>query len=324
MNPRFAVILTLGIVFVAACVFFLPCVGPHFYGPTSEIYHIRFDRTLLALFTGGGLALSGLVFQAMFRNPLATPYTLGIASGASFGAALCLNCGTLLGLPAVTALLGVPLGTWGALAGAMLATLLVFLLAAARDSSSNQMLLAGVAVNFFFASLIVLFQCLANPYHTLQLLRWTMGNLSQAIPADNWRLGPVVLIALASLLFLARDLDIMVTGRERGQSLGLDVPRFRKRLLIGTSLLVGLIVSFAGPIGFVGLMTPHICRLFVGASHRALVPLVFLFGGAFLTLCDTAARCVNYPAEIPVGVVTSLLGGPFFLALLLRSDRRLG
>ncbi len=324
MNKRFAAVLILGVFLIAATIFLLPCIGPRFYGWSTQAYRFRFDRTLLAVFAGGGLALAGLVFQAMFRNPLATPYTLGIASGASFGAALCLHSGTLFGISAIGNLLGVPVGTWGALAGALLATLLVFFLSRSKDSSSEQMLLAGVAVNFFFASLIILIQCLSAPHHAMQLLRWTMGNLSQAVPGDNARLGPIVLAALGLLLFFSRDLDVIVTGRERAQSLGVDVRRFRTVLFVLTSLLVGLIVSFAGPIGFVGLMVPHICRHLVGVGHRGLVPVVFLFGGVFLALCDTLARSVNFPAEIPVGVLTSLLGGPFFLVLLLRSEKRLG
>jgi iron complex transport system permease protein len=311
--------------FSIGILFLLPAVGAKWELPDSDIYwKIRFQRSLLAMIAGGGLAITGLVFQAMFRNPLATPYTLGIASGASFGAAVCLQSCTRLGFNLLSGtFLGFPPVSWGAFAGASLAMLIVFALARAKDSSSEQMLLAGVAVNFFFASMIVLLQYLSAPYDTMQILRWTMGGVQNATPADNFRLVPAVLVTTTLLWFFSRELNVIVTGKNRAQSLGITVDRLRNFLFILTSLLVGIIVAVTGPIGFVGLMIPHITRLIVGPDHRLLIPVTFFFGAVFLVLCDTLGRCLFFPSEMPVGIITSLLGGPFFLWLLLRSEKRL-
>ncbi len=314
----------LGLVLVAlAALFLLPLISANGQLPTPKIYwSFRFPRTLLAGLAGGGLALAGLVFQALFRNPLATPYTLGIASGASFGAALCLQSAVYLGLPVAGGVfigfLGIPLLSWGAFAGAFLAMLIVYGLSQSRDSSSEQMLLAGVAVNFFFAGLIVLLQYVSAPHDALQMLRWTMGGVQDAMNIDNQRLAPIVFTAAVILFFFSRELNVITTGRERALSLGVDVDRFRNILFVLTSLLVGAIVSVTGPIGFVGLMVPHLCRLVVGPHHQRLIPATVLFGGLFLAVCDTLGRCLFHPGSLPVGIVTGLLGGPFFLWLLLR------
>ncbi len=308
---------------VTMALFLLPLISSNGKLPTPEIYwKLRFPRTLLAGIAGGGLALAGLVFQAMFRNPLATPYTLGIAGGASFGAALCLRSAVKLGLPiasgAYFGFLGIPLVSWGAFAGALLAMFVVYGLSRTRDASSEQMLLAGVAVNFFFGGLIVLLQYVSAPHDAMQMLRWTMGGVQDAMNVDNVRLGPIVLISATILFFFSRELNVITTGRERAQSLGVDVDRLRTILFVLTSLLVGAIVSVTGPIGFVGLMVPHLSRLLVGPNHRRLTPVTFLVGGLFLAICDTLGRCLVFPGSLPVGILTGLLGGPFFLWLLLK------
>ncbi|MDR3233186.1 MAG: iron ABC transporter permease [Planctomycetaceae bacterium] len=300
----------------------LPCLGQTFYLPGTEIYALRFFRTLLALIAGSGLALCGLVFQAMFRNPLATPYTLGVASGAAFGAAVCLQSAVRLGLPIMIPTLltlSLPAVTFGAFAGAVLAMGIVFALSQYKDASSEQMLLAGVAVNFFFSSMIVLLQYLSAPHDAFQILRWTMGGVQNAAARDCILLAPMVLALFGFLLFQSRTLDVFVTGQERAISLGVNVVRFRMLLFFLTSLTVGGIVSVTGPVGFVGLMVPHISRLVFGAGHYRLIPMTALLGAVFLAVCDTLGRWIFYPAELPVGIITSLLGGPFFLWLLRRS-----
>jgi len=158
----------------------------------------------------------------------------------------------------------------------------------------------------------------------MQILRWTMGGVQNAVASDNGRLGPAVLIAVFFLWFFSRELNVIVTGRDRAQSLGINVIRLRTILFVLTSMLVGAIVAVTGPIGFVGLMVPHVARMLVGPDHRRLIPVTFLLGSIFLALCDTLGRCLLFPSELPVGIVTSLLGGPFFLWLLLRSEKRLG
>jgi iron complex transport system permease protein len=301
---------------VIGAAIFLPCAGQTFYSFGSEIYWLRFHRTLLAVIAGGGLALSGLVFQALFRNPLATPYTLGIASGAACGAAVCLQSTIRLGLPLLIGTL--PTVSFGAFLGASLAMGIVFFFSRSRNASAEQMLLAGVAVNFFFSSMIVLLQYVSAPHDAFQILRWTMGGVQNAAAADNVRLCPVVLLLWIVLLFHARTLNVFVTGNDRAKSLGVNAALFRTIFFIVTSLTVGAIVSVTGPIGFVGLIIPHMTRLLTGPDHRLLIAATGLSGALFLAVCDTAGRCLFYPAELPVGVITSLLGGPFFLWLLIR------
>lgn len=340
---RYRILLTMLILLSVCAVFLLPILGRTLHYPIlppslqmivesgqedvsddSPIYRMRLHRTLLAVLAGGGLALGGLVFQSLFRNPLATPYTLGIASGASLGAALCLRSTYWLGVSAMESLLGIPWVSFGAFAGAMLAMSVVYALGRYKDTSSEQMLLAGVAVNFFFSSMIVLLQYVSAPHDAMQMLRWTMGGVQNAVLADCLRLGPIVFVVCGVLLFLARELNVIVTGRERAQSLGVNVVQLRMILFITISIMIGAIVAVTGPIGFVGLMVPHIARLVVGPNHARLVPVSFFGGAVFLACCDTVSRIAFYPAELPVGIVTSLLGGPFFLWLLLRSERRLG
>ena len=295
----------------------LPCVGRTFYLPGSEIYWLRFHRTALALIAGGGLALAGLVFQAMFRNPLATPYTLGVASGAAFGAAVCLQTTFRLGLPSLIGI--IPTVSLGAFLGASLAMGVVLALSRYRDTSTEQMLLAGVAVNFFFSSLIILLQYLSAPHDAFQILRWTMGGVQDATAFADWiRLLPIVLILMLFLVFQSRTMNVFVTGNDRAKSLGVNVGQFQTVLFIATSLVVGAIVSVTGPIGFVGLLVPHVTRLLVGPDHRLLIVSTFFLGAVFLAVCDTTGRWISHPAEFPVGIITSLLGGPFFLWLLLR------
>jgi iron complex transport system permease protein len=304
-NVRFLFSAILLLVLVASGLLF-PCVGQTFQPFGSEIYWLRFHRTALALIAGGGLALAGLVFQAMFRNPLATPYTLGVASGAAFGAALCLQ---------TVAFLSVSIG---AFLGAASAMGIVLALSRYREAKAEQMLLAGVAVNFFFSSLIVLVQYLSDPYDALKILHWTMGGVQNAIFADWLGLTPIVLLLMVFLVTQSRTMNVFVTGSDRAKSLGVNVKRFRLILFIVTSLVVGVIVSVTGPIGFVGLIVPHATRLLTGPDHRLLIVSTGFLGAIFLAACDTMGRLLFYPAELPVGIITSLLGAPFFLWLLLK------
>ena len=321
MTPqRFLLSASLLLVLAASAVL-LPCIGQTFVSSDSEtywlIYWLRFHRTALALVAGGGLALAGLVFQTMFRNPLATPYTLGIASGASFGAAVCLQTTMRLGLPGLIG--AIPTVSLGAFLGAFLAMGVVLALSQRRDTSTEQMLLAGVAVNFFFSSLIILLQYLSAPYDASQILRWTMGGVQDATQAADWLwLTPMVLLFMLFLLAQSRTMNVFVTGNDRAKSLGVHVEQFRITLFVTTSLIVGAVVSVTGPIGFVGLLIPHVARLLVGPDHRFLIVSTGFLGAMFLAVCDTMGRWVFHHAEFPVGIITSLLGGPFFLWLLLK------
>ena len=318
MTPqRFLLLSCLLLVLVASGILF-PCIGQTFQPiGCSEIYWLRFHRTALALIAGGGLALAGLVFQAMFRNPLATPYTLGVASGAAFGAAVCLQTTIRFGIPSLIG--AMPTVSLGAFAGATMAMGIVLGLSRCRDTSTEQMLLAGVAVNIFFSSMIVLLQYLSAPHDAFQILRWTMGGVQNATNTADWlRLMPIVLVLMLFLAGQSRTMNVFVTGSDRAKSLGVNVEQLRTILFVITSLVVGAIVSVAGPIGFVGLLVPHVARLLVGPDHRLLIISTGFLGAIFLAVCDTIGRWIAYPAEFPVGIITSLFGGPFFLWLLLK------
>lgn len=290
---------------------------PQTDSPAGMIFwSIRLPRTCLAWIAGAGLAASGMAFQALFRNALATPFTLGVSSGASLGAAV----GMRFGLGAT--LLGVSGTTLSAMGGALLAIAIVYSLTRfKRDCSIGAMLLAGVAVNFFFSSLILLIQYTANFYDTFRILRWLMGGLQMVGFETPLRMLPFITIGIILLAALVGELNLLATGEELAASRGVAIGRTKTLLFLATSFMVGVIVSVCGPVGFVGLMCPHICRLLVGPDHRRLLPATFLFGGAFLVVCDTAARTVFAPTELPVGIFTSFLGGPFFLWLLLRPPR---
>ncbi len=278
---------------------------------------LRVPRVAVALLAGAGLAISGMAFQAIFRNPLATPFTLGTSSGAALGASLCIHAGwqfSVLGISATTAF---------ALAGAVLSILLVYGLTRMKTGfSTASMLLAGVAVSFFFSSLILLLQYLSDFTQTFRMIRWVMGGLDRVVGYDDLlSILPFVGTAALIVFYQTRELNLLTTGEELAAGRGVNVDRTKMAIFFAASMAVSGVVAVCGPIGFVGLMAPHICRLLVGADHRILAPAVLLFGGGFLIACDTVARTVIAPVELPVGIITALLGGPFFLWLLLTNRR---
>ena len=289
-----------------------------FVNPSDEttayiLWHIRIPRTCIAFLSGSALAISGMSFQAMFRNPLSTPFTLGVSSGASLGVAIYIKLGlafTLLGISGLTL---------SAFAGALLAISLVYgLTRISTGISTATMLLAGVAVSFFFSSLILFLQYISNLVHSLQILRWIMGGLSVTGFESVLTILPFVVIGTALIATKGNELNLLATGEDIAASRGVDVFQNKRLIFFATSLLVGSVVSVCGPIGFVGMMVPHICRLIIGVNHRHLIPITLLFGGTFLTVCDTFARTIIAPVEIPVGIITALLGGPFFIWLLIK------
>jgi iron complex transport system permease protein len=278
-------------------------------------YRIRLPRVLTTFVAGASLAVCGMAFQAMFRNPLATPYTLGVSSGAAFGAALYVRLGLALSP------LGVSGMSFAAFLGSLLSIAAVWVVSVSRRASSTAtMLLAGVAINFFFSSLIMFLQYLSDFTQSFRIVHWLMGGVEVVGYRSLLNLLPFFVIGAAIILYQMRELNLMAVGEELAVSRGVHVRRTRQVLFFATSLMVGGVVAVCGPIGFVGMMVPHICRLLIGSDHRVLTPASLLFGGIFLTLCDTLARTLIAPVEIPVGVITALLGGPFFLWLLMRGD----
>jgi iron complex transport system permease protein len=253
-----------------------------------------------------------MAFQTLFRNPLATPFTLGISGGAALGATLWLRIGL------AAAWFGTAATSLAGFIGALGAVMLVYgLTRLQKGFQTSTLLLGGIAINLFFSSLILLLQYFSDPGETFRIVRWLMGGfflIGYRVPLT---LLPFILVGTALLALLTREMNLLLSGEEMAGARGLHVERTKKLIFFSASLLTGSVVAFCGPIGFVGMMSPHICRLLVGADHRRLTPASFLFGGLFLVLCDTLARTLATPAEIPVGVITALLGGPFFLWLLL-------
>lgn len=279
-------------------------------------WRIRLPRVLLGFTAGAALGGAGVVFQALFRNPLASPYTFGITSGASFGAALAI----ILGF--TTSFYGVYGITLGGMLGGLFVTMLIYFVAAGSISSAG-MLLAGVAMSFFFSSLLLFSQYLSNFTQSFQIVRWLMGGLEISDFASLTSLIPFVAIGLLLPIYHSADLDAIISGDELAYSRGVDVRKTRNILFFTTSVMIGAVVSLTGPIGFIGIMVPHFCRLWIGASHRILLPCTIVTSGSFLVVCDSVSRIIVAPSDLPVGIITSLLGGPFFVWILLKRKEHL-
>ncbi|MDR2339860.1 MAG: iron ABC transporter permease [Deltaproteobacteria bacterium] len=321
---KIAILIVLGLViFVVSPFFGLETISPASLlkgldpGDADVFWKMRVPRAVAAFLAGAGLSLSGMVFQALFRNPLATPFTLGVSSGASFGASMYF----FLGGSALASLGGVgPL--FASLFGAGLSVAMVWLITSAKGGFSTViMLLAGVVINFFFSSLVLFVQYLSDSNDSLRIMHWLMGSLSGLDTPRLADLAFVVLAGFVAIRLIAQEIDLLTAGEELAASRGVKVNRVKLIIFITASVVVGSVVSLAGPIGFVGLMVPHACRLILGWSHRILIPAVFFVGGAFLVLCDLVSRIILAPAEIPIGIITSMLGGPFFLWTLFKSQK---
>ncbi len=280
----------------------------------AQIFFLaRLPRALAAALVGGTLASAGVVFQGLLRNPLATPYTLGISAGAALGAMVAITFQSWL--PGGVAM--------ASLVGAATAVFIVYMLANARHYglSTTVLLLAGVTMNAFFSALILFVQYLSDFAQTFRALRWLMGDLDVASYEPILMALPLVVIAFAAFAWLARPLNLLSFGPDAALARGLNVPRAQRLAFFAASLATGAAVSVGGPIGFIGIIVPHWVRLLVGSDHRLVLPASVLLGGGFLVACDAVARTVLAPLELPVGIVTALIGGPFFLWLLIRRDR---
>lgn len=286
--------------------------------PDYEILvRVRVPRVLLAAVVGAALAASGVIFQALLRNPLADPYILGVSSGAGLGAMIAVIGGlswTLGGRSpiAVFAFIGA-LGTvwlvWGI----------------GRITGKHQvtgLLLAGVVVNAFFSAMIMFLVAIAKSQQLYATLFWLMGNMTEEDWFVLWVGGGCILAGIVALFFLGPQLNIISVGRQDARSIGIPVERIELAAFAISAFITAAAVSLSGLIGFVGLIVPHAVRLVFGPDHRQLLPLSSLVGAMFLVLADTVARMVVAPAQLPVGVVTAMIGGPFFLFLLVRYSRK--
>ena len=281
----------------------------------AQIFFVaRLPRVLAAALVGAALASSGVVLQALLRNPLATPFTLGVSAGAALGAMLAIAFGLDLGALGVSS---VPIASF---VGSMAATGIVYWLASSqrRGLSTNVLLLAGVTLNSFFSALILFVQFFADFTDVYRMLRWLVGDLDVASYQPLAASLPLLLVAFAFFAWLARPLNLLSLGPDSAEAHGIDVRTAQRVAFFSASLATGAAVSVAGPIGFVGIVIPHLVRLLVGADHRVVLPASALFGAAFLVGCDLLGRILMPPIEIPVGVITALIGGPFFLWLLMK------
>ena len=280
----------------------------------AQIFFIaRLPRTLAGALVGATLAAAGVVFQGLLRNPLATPFTLGVSAGAALGAMLAITFGWSLGG-------GVGAVPAASFVGSLGAVGIVYALARARHRglSTSALLLGGVTMNAFFSALILFVQYFADFAETYRTIRWLMGDLDISSYEPLMSALPLVLVAFGAFAWLARPLNLLSLGEASAETRGLNVVRAQRTAFFSASLATGAAVSVGGPIGFVGIIIPHLVRLMVGADHRIVLPASALFGAAFLIGCDVIARTAMSPIELPVGVITALIGGPFFLWLLVR------
>ena len=286
----------------------------------SILFDIRLPRILLAIFVGAVLASTGAVMQGLFRNPLADPSLIGVSSGASVGASLMIV--TAGGFIQGGALVGLSLVALGAFIGGFAATLLVYRLATSGIGTSvTTMLLAGIAIGALAGALNSLLSYFSDNDMLRQISLWQMGNLSGA----SWlKVSIMGAVAILLMLLFPRDskaLNALLLGESEARHLGIDVQQVKRRLIVLTALGVGVSVALAGLVGFVGLIMPHIVRLAIGPDHRWLVPASALAGATLLVIADSLARIVVIPAELPTGILTALLGAPFFVALLLQQRK---
>lgn len=281
----------------------------------AQIFFVaRLPRVLAGAVVGAALASAGVVLQALLRNPLATPFTLGVSAGAALGAMLAISAGAAIALGPLSP---VPLAS---LAGAFVAAAIVYALATkpGRPMSTAVLLLAGVTLNSFFSALILFVQYMADFAEAYRTVRWLMGDLDVGGFAPIAGVLPLLLVACALFAMLPSSLNLLSVGADIAATRGVDVARTQRLAFLSAALATSAAVALAGPIGFIGIVVPHLVRLLTGVDHRVTLPASALFGAAFLVACDLVARTVLAPVEVPVGIVTAMIGGPFFLWLLVR------
>jgi iron complex transport system permease protein len=279
--------------------------------PDREILmELRLPRALLALWTGGSLALAGVLFQAMLRNPLATPYTLGVSGGASLGAVVAIFFGwtSIAGISGVSA---------AACMGAAAVLVLIVSVSSSRGRMSPiSLLLAGVTINSMCGAAILFLSNLTGVLKSFAVTRWLMGGMDAPEYSTLYWLTAILTPVCLGIWWYSREWNLLAVGDTWAATRGVSPTRMLLIGCIAGSILTGAVTALTGPIGFVGLIVPHALRMWLGTDHRLLLPCSFLLGGAFVAVCDVFSRTVLAPVEIPVGVITALLGGPFFIWML--------
>ena len=276
-------------------------------------WNLRAPRIVLSVFVGAGLSVCGAAYQSVFRNPLTDPYVLGVSSGASVGAAVAI----LLGLEAY--MLGV--GASALVTGLLTVVAIYRIASIGNRMHTTTLLLTGVCITFLMSAVISFLMVLRQDKMD-SIIFWTMGSFASASWLDVAVVAPVVVAGGCVVLFYCRDLNLLLAGSETAKSLGVEVERVKRVLLLSTTLMVAFCVATCGVIGFVGLVVPHCVRLVMGPDNRRVVPCAIFAGGLFLLLCDTLARTVLMPAELPVGSLTALVGAPLFIYLLYKNKKQ--
>jgi iron complex transport system permease protein len=274
------------------------------------ILQIRMPRILTGVLVGAALAAAGVLYQGIFKNPMADSYVLGVSAGASVGASLSILFG--IGFT----FLGVGIAQIAAFVGALLTIFLVYNISRVGSRIPiSTLLLSGIAVSIFLSAIVAILQVIAGErLHVIVF--WLIGGFSNVQWKDVWAVLPFILIGVVAAYFFVRDLNLLALGDDTAQHLGVNVDKVKKWLLVLSSLITAAAVSISGIIGFIGLMIPHMTRLVIGPDHRILLPTSTIIGAIFLVICDAVARVIIAPAELPVGVITALSGGPFFIYLL--------
>lgn len=278
------------------------------------IWNIRLPRVIMCLLTGAGLAVCGVAYQSIFRNPLSDPYILGVSSGASLGASIAIVTGLEAYFFGVTGL---------AFIFALFTVWIIIRLASIGNRLHNTtLLLSGISINFLMAAIISLIMIL-NKESMDKIIFWTMGSMSAARFSDLWIVGVFVFIGIFIIRVFARELNVLLTGGDVARSLGVDVEKTKKTILFFSTLMIAVIVAYCGVIGFIGLIVPHITRILVGSDNRRIIPFSIFGGMIFTLIADILARTLISPSEIPLGAITSIVGAPFFIFLLYNAKKKL-
>ena len=282
------------------------------------VWSVRLPRILISALVGGALAVAGAVFQSLLRNPLAEPFVLGVSSGASFGA---IASSLLLRAGWVSLAAMIYLRPSAAFLGALATIAIVYSMAGARRGvGSNRLLLAGIVISSFLYSMNIFLLTFLRQGDVQSVFFWIIGDLSQPA-AGPWVVVAAVLCGFCLLLLRARELNLLAVSEQDAQALGVSVMPVQRQIFLAASLMTGVVVSVSGSIGYVGLLVPHMVRLVVGTDHRLVLPACLLGGAIFTIIADTVARVLMSPLELPVGVVTAVVGAPFFIYLLNRRSR---
>lgn len=303
------------LIITAAMLSFSIFVGPDLSldaHPASDlIMKVRMPRALMALMAGGTFALCGAVFQSLFRNPIASPFTLGTAGGASFGVTVFISFFTAGGI------FGIAMSSVFAFSGALLSVIFIYTaISGKKKFNPNSLILAGVIINFFFSGLILFLQYLTDQASAVRITRWTMGSLD-VVRFDSLYFTAAVFLLGSLMIYRLRDeLNLLSLGEEISVSRGVDVKRTGKNIFIISSLMISSVVAVTGPIGFVGIIAPHIASAYFGKNYRVLLPASLLTGSALLLFCDFISRSILWPVEIPVGIITALIGAVFIIKII--------